>query len=150
MPTALVLGTEGPSDISPESVLADQVLAIASSRNSTPSKQKAIASAVKFAVLAATADIKDPEHVLKLVMEFTIAAAKAAPGYVDAIMEGISTVPGIADIDGLLPQIQAAVSEAAKSAVQADSDANKTQNLRPPSNPEFGGNTGDAVISPST
>jgi hypothetical protein len=150
VPAALVFAEDAATGITPESVLSDQVKAIASSRNSIPAKQKAIASAVKFAVLAATADVKDPEHLLKLVMEFTIAAAKAAPGFVDAIMDGISTVPGIADVDGLIPQIQAAVSEAAKTAAEAENDASKPQDQRPPSNPEFGGSTGDAVISPST
>src|SRR5450432_4501546 len=100
VPIAMAFGADGPRDVTPQSVLADQVKAIASSRTSTKEKQKSIASAVKFAVLAATADLKDVAQVVKVALEFTTAAANAAPEFVDAIVSGVAAIPGIADIDG--------------------------------------------------
>ena len=107
-------------------------------------------SAIPSAVLAATADIKDPAQVLKIALGFATAAAKAAPAYVDAIVGAVSAIPGITDIEGALTEIQTAVSQAAKNASDSDADTARPQNQRPPSSPEFGGDTGDVVVSPSS
>lgn len=150
LPGALVLGAEVPRDVTPESVLADQVRAIASSRGSTKEKQRAIASAVKFAILAATADLKDPAQILEEALLFSNAAAKAAPGFVDAIISGASSIPAIEDIDGAIPELQTEVAETAKDSSGEGGDTGQPSSPRPGTNSGFGGSTGDVIVSPTT
>jgi hypothetical protein len=153
LPMAVVFGAEGPKDVTPESVLADQVKAVASSRVSTKEKQRAIASAVKFAVAAATENLTDPVQILKITLKFTGAAAKAAPDFVDAIVAGIAGVQGISDIDGAVAAIQAATAETAKASIDSGDGVTtptKSAPSTPASSPEFGGSTGDVIVSPTT
>jgi hypothetical protein len=149
VPLAMAFGADGPRDVTPQSVLADQVKAIASSRTSTKEKQKSISSAVKFAVLAATADLKDAAQVVKVALEFTTAAANAAPEFVDAIVSGVAAIPGIADIDGALPQIQTVVTETAKNALDSGGATTPSSTSKTTANPDFGGSTGDVIVSPT-
>jgi hypothetical protein len=153
LPIAVVFGAEGPKNVTPESVLGDQVKAIASSRVSTKEKQRAIASAVKFAVAAATENLTDQVQILKITLKFTMAAAKSAPDFVDAIVAGIAGVPEVSGIEGAVAAIQESTAETAKASIDSgDSGANpvKTTPAAPASNSEFGGNTGDVIVSPTT
>jgi hypothetical protein len=150
VPVTFAFGADGSHDTSPYSVLADQVRAISSSRSSDRAKHKAIASAVRFAILAATEDVRNPAQVLKIALEFATAAGKASPGYADAVVEGASGIPALAELDGSAAMLQAAVTDAAKAASESDIETSHGQNPRPPENPEFGGSTGDVIVSPST
>jgi hypothetical protein len=153
IPLAAVFGADSPKDVTPESVLADQVKAVASSRVPTKEKQRAIASAVRFAVAAATEGITDQVQILKITLKFTTAAAKAAPDFVDAIVSGISGIQGISDIDGAVAAIRESTVQTAKDSIDPDSGAGDSVKSAPSSsttNSGFGGNTGDVVVSPTT
>jgi hypothetical protein len=149
LPIAIGFGASGGPDVRPESILADQVRSIVSSRVPNREKDKAIANAVKFAILAATEDTKDPADALKVALSFAIAAAKAAPGYTDAIMDAVSTLPVVASVEGSLAIIQNAVDSAAKAAVDFGVSASRSTS-KAPLGAEFGGNTTDVIVSPST
>jgi hypothetical protein len=149
LPLATGFSDPAGPDVRPESILADQVRSIVSSRVPTKEKDKAIASAVKFAILAATENIKDPAEALKVALSFAIAAAKAAPGYTDAIMDAVSTIPAVAGVEGSLAIIQNAVDSAAKAAVESGVPLSRTTS-KAPLGTEFGGDTTDVIVSPST
>ena len=138
------------SDMTPESVLSDQVKAIVDSRSPYKAKEKAIASAVRFAVLAAIADAKDQANVLKIALRYAATAAQAVPGFADTIIEAVTSIPAIAAIDGAADQIQSTVTVVAKEATVPGTSPSSPTNSKPPPNAEYGGNIGDVIVSPSS
>ena len=110
----------------PSKVLADQVSDIAHASNLSPKEKDAeIQAAVHAAVVAAIADITNPEEILKISLELTTAAANSAPQYTQSIIGAISTVPAIADIKGALNTIQDAVVDTAAKAAQVAFNSDK-------------------------
>jgi len=138
------------SDPTPEAVLSDQVKAIVDSRSPYKAKEKAIASAVRFAVLAAIADAKDQANMLKIALRYVATAAQAVPGFADTIIEAVTSIPAIAAIDGAAEQIQSTVTVIAKEAMVPGTAPGSPANSKPPPSAEYGGNIGDVIVSPST
>jgi len=133
----------------PESTLAKQVADIASSASlSHREKAKQIANAVRLAVIAATANVKDTVQALKIAVDLATAAAEAAPNYAEAILNAMIGIPSISGIEGALPKLKAAITEAVTAAEHTVVVSPFTPH-EPPQNPEFGGGTGDIVVSPS-
>ncbi len=134
----------------PATILASQVGEIASSSSlSRKTKEERITSAVRLAVIAATADVKDPEQALTIALGLATAAAKAAPDFATVIRDAILSIPSIAAIDGALAQLQKAVLDGVTAAANERHEANAASSPpRPPPNPEFGGSTGQVVVSP--
>ncbi len=135
----------------PESVLASQVSEIASTSGlSHREKEKRISNAVRLAITTAVADAKDPSQLVAIATSLATAAAKGAPEYAQAIVPIVEDLPGLAQIDGAVAQIRAAILAAA-----ADTDESRgvahfaSPPYRPPSNPEFGGSTTDVIVSRS-
>jgi hypothetical protein len=160
---SLGFGADDRHPITPQSILADQVKAIAASNLSPSAKEKAIASAVRFALLAATNKVTDPDKLVAIAVSFSDAAAAVAPDYSGAILDGVASVPAIADVQGALASIQTAVTDTAKAAIAAGvgsgqggqgSQGNKGGNPYQGGNGnagghDFGGGYGDVVVSPS-
>jgi hypothetical protein len=149
-------GSTGAADQSgpptPESVLATQLSEIASSSTlSHKAKAKQIASAVRLAVIAATADVKDPAQALTTALGIATVAAKAAPDYTEAISDAIYSIPSIASINGALAQLQQAVAEGVNAAKNERQEVNFASNppRPPPSLNLGGGSAGPVVVSPS-
>jgi hypothetical protein len=138
------------NDLTPESVLSDQVKAIVDSRSPYKAKEKAIASAVKFAVLAAIADAKDQANTLKIALRYAATAAQAVPDFADTIIEAVISIPAIAAIDGAAEQIQSTVTLVAKQATVPGTPPGSPANAKPPPTAEYGGNIGDVIVSPSS
>ena len=106
---------EGADDASASSELAAQVHEIAhSSAISRAKKEKRISTAVRVAVVAATAYKQKPEDVLSVALELTDAAARAAPGFADIIANAVSFTPALSRIDAAPGQIRNAAYAAAK------------------------------------
>ena len=143
-------GAPEQAELTPQAILAAQVSEIASDTTmSRAAQEKLIASAVRLAIATAIEGIKDRAQALKIAVQLTTAAAKAAPRFGETIMLTASSIPALAGIDGALGQIQAAVLSGIKA---TGSDG---LNLAPPGgsppapSPEFGGNSGDVKVSPS-
>ncbi|HTB80873.1 MAG TPA: outer membrane beta-barrel protein [Opitutaceae bacterium] len=100
----------------PAMTLAAQVSEIANSRMiSHAKKEKRISTAVRIAVVAATA-YKNPAESLNAALDLATVAASAAPQFKDVITDAVSFIPSIARIDGAPGQIRAAVYYAAANA----------------------------------
>lgn len=100
----------------PAMILAAQVSEIANSRMiSHAKKEKRISTAVRIAVVAATA-YKNPAESLNIALDLATVAANAAPPFKDVITDAVSFIPSIARIDGAPGQIRAAVYYAAANA----------------------------------
>jgi hypothetical protein len=138
--------------LTPVEILSGQLKEIASSTTlSRKSQAKMITNAVRVAITAATEGIKDPAERLRLALELTSAAAKAAPNFAATITSAVSNLPVLSGIEGTLTQIPAAVSAGIAAADEAAGAASPTGNsTRAPAKPEFGGpNKGEAIVSPS-
>jgi hypothetical protein len=135
----------------PAAALATQLSEIASSSAiSHKTKARRIASAVRLAVMAATADVKDPGQALTIALGLATVAAKAAPDFAEAIRDAIDSIPSIASITGAWAQLQRAVIEGANEAGNDRQDVNFASNPpRPPPNLDLGGSSGSVVVSPS-
>ncbi len=95
--------------------LAAQVSEIANSPMiSHAKKEKRISTAVRVAVVAATAYKQDGNEILGIAIELSAAAAKAAPHFAEVIAKAVSFVPSVERIDGAAGQIRAAAFAAAK------------------------------------
>ncbi len=95
--------------------LAAQVREIAHSKTiSRTKKEKRISTAVRVAVVAATAYKQNPGEVLQIGIALASAAAQAAPSFADAIINATVFAPAIARIDGATAQIRTAAFSAAK------------------------------------
>ena len=111
-PTVTAENSE-PSDAALD--LAGQVAEIAhSSAISRAKKEKRISTAVRIAVVAATAYNNNPEKVLSTALELTGAAAGAAPQFAEVIANAVSFAPSLARIDSASGQIRTAAYAAAK------------------------------------
>ena len=135
----------------PESILAAQVQEIAASPSlSRRAKERRIASAVRQAVIAATANVGEQDQALKIALALAKAAVQAAPYFADSIRDAIISIPSIASIAGAVAQIQATVS-AAVTAATGGNPAGGPPSTRPspPQNPESNGGSGDVVVSPA-
>ena len=134
----------------PASILSAQVSEIASTTNiSRKSQSKLIANAVRLAVITATEGTKDPEEKLQLALELASAAAQAAPHFAETITQAVESIPAIARIEGAVAQVNAAVKAGVQAADEPETALADHKSGRPPEKPEFGGNNGDAVVSPS-
>lgn len=139
------------SGVAPESVLATQVNEVAASTTMTrKTKDKLISSAVRLAISSAIQGIKDPTRALNIAVQFTSAAAAAAPDFADTILAASASVPGIAGLDGALAALQAAVNAGVDGAGD-DSGTTGPSGSRPAApSAQFGGNTTAAGNSPAS
>jgi hypothetical protein len=128
------------NDLTPESVLSDQVKAIVDSRSPYKAKEKAIA----------IADAKDQANTLKIALRYAATAAQAVPDFADTIIEAVISIPAIAAIDGAAEQIQSTVTLVAKQATVPGTPPGSPANAKPPPTAEYGGNIGDVIVSPSS
>jgi hypothetical protein len=107
----------------PAAALAGEVGKIANFKlMSHLKKEERIASAVRVAVIGATA-YKNPADTTAIASELAAAAAGAAPSFKDAIFHSVTSIPSVAGIDGASGQIQAAVESAATKAEAAEQQA---------------------------
>lgn len=106
----------GNSDQSADAIdLAGQVAEIAhSSAISRAKKEKRISTAVRVAIVAATAYKNDPKEILGTALELTEAAAGAAPNFAEVIANAASFAPSLSRIDAASSQIRTAAFAAAK------------------------------------
>ncbi len=77
-------------------------------------REKRIATAVRVAVVAATAYRQSADEVLGAATELAAAATRAAPAYADVIANAAAYAPSVARIEGAGGQIRTAASAAAK------------------------------------
>ena len=106
---------EAEDSSSTASELAAQVSEIAhSSAISRAKKEKRISTAVRIAVVAATAYKQKSADVLSVALELTDAASRAAPGFADIIANAVSFTPALSRIDAAPGQIRNAAYAAAK------------------------------------
>ena len=77
-------------------------------------REKRIATAVRTAVVAATAYRQDPSAVLGAASELAAAATHAAPAYADVIIKAAALAPGVSRIDGAASAIRSAALSGAK------------------------------------
>ena len=95
--------------------LAGEVRAIADSAMISHSrKEKRISTAVRVAVVAATAYKDNPDTIVELAAELAGAAAAAAPHYADAIAKAAAFAPAVARIEGSSGRIRTAAYAAAR------------------------------------
>lgn len=129
--------------------LATQVQEIASSSTlSRKSQAKLITNAVRLAITTATEGIKDPAERLKLALELTTVATKAAPQFAVTITSAVSGIPSIAKIEGALDGIKEAVKQGQEHGDEPDL-ANPSRNPRHHEHEFDGPNKGEHVVSPS-
>ncbi len=135
----------------PANRLAAEVTEIAATTAiSRKAQAKKITSAIRQAINAATEGITDPAERLKVALQLTTVAAKAAPQFAATITSAVAGLPSLAKIEGAIEQIKSAVSAGIESADEPGL-ANPAANPRPNSaHHEFGGpNKGDTIVSPS-
>ena len=77
-------------------------------------KEKRVSTAVRVAVVAATAYKKEPEDVLGTALELTRAASAAAPSFAEVIANAVSFAPSLARIDSAPGRIRSAAFASAK------------------------------------
>ena len=95
--------------------LAAQVREIANSAAiSSAKKEKRISTAVRTAVVVATAYRTGSEEIMGIALDFATAAARAAPRYAEVIVSAISFAPPVAKIDTAANQVRNAAYAAAK------------------------------------
>lgn len=99
----------------PAALLAAEIREIANSPSlSVAKKEKRIATAVRVAVVAATAYKNDAGRNLDQALEFASAASRAAPRFTEVIVNAVSLAPAISRIDGSAGQIRTVAFAAAK------------------------------------
>jgi polysaccharide biosynthesis protein VpsM len=120
-----------------------QVSEITSSLSiSTAKKEKRIATAVRVAVVGATAYKTDPDEVMGIALQLTRAAAKAAPRFAETIANAVAFAPSVSRIEGGSSRIRIAAYAAAKAPRKrrvkavadlppADSDSSASANVAP-------------------
>jgi hypothetical protein len=116
------------ADAKSAKALAEQVNDIVHSSTLTlKEKDDQISAAVRDAVSEAVANLTDPADILNATEALTTAAAKSAPQFTHAILEGISTIPAVTAISGAMDQVKTAVVDTATKAAAAafDSDSSK-------------------------
>lgn len=97
------------------SQLATEVREIASASSlSSAKKEKRISTAVRTAVVAATAYRNGPNEAMEIALDLATAAARAAPRYSEVIINAVAFAPAVARIDAASSQIRAAATAAAK------------------------------------
>jgi len=135
----------------PESILATEVSEIASSSTLSPkAKAKQVSRTVRRAVIAATTDVREPKQALKIALSLASEAAKAAPLFTEAIRDAIFSIPSIASIRGALAQLDRAVEEGAKAAMEEPSPVMAAGDApRPAPIPTSNGGGDVVVASPS-
>jgi Putative beta-barrel porin 2 len=95
--------------------LSQQVAEIAhSSAISRAKKEKRISTAVRVAVVAATAYKRDSDEIMGIALELAEAAARAAPSFAEVIANAVSFAPSLARIDAAAGRLRAATYAAAK------------------------------------
>jgi len=95
--------------------LAQKVEEIANSATiSTDKKKKRISTAVRIAVVAATAYKDDPDAVLGIAIQMAEAAARAAPHFTEEISNAIAFSPSVSRIEGAQNRIRTAAFAAAR------------------------------------
>ena len=77
-------------------------------------REKRIATAVRTAVVAATAYVHDPEDVLGAASELAAAASRAAPAFTEVIIQAVSLAPGVTRVDGAASHVRSAALAGAK------------------------------------
>ena len=77
-------------------------------------KEKRISTAVRVAVVAATAYKQNPEQILGIGLAFATAAAQAAPSFTEVIVNAVAFTPSISGIDGAASRIRTAAFAAAR------------------------------------
>lgn len=146
---AVNAGLANPAASSPASVLASQVGDIALSPKLSPKeKAKYIANAVRVAIIATTADLKDPAQIVSIALELATVATKAAPAFAPVIAHTVCSLSAISSIEGAAGQITAAVDAAALAATSV-SVASPAPSAPNPTNPEFGGSNSPEVLTVS-
>jgi hypothetical protein len=96
-------------------VLAQKVHDIATSGEiSSAKKDKRISTAVRVAVVAATAYKSDPDVILGIALQMAEAAARAAPRYAQTISNAVAFAPSVSRIEGAQNRIRIAAFAAAK------------------------------------
>jgi len=94
--------------------LYKQVSEIANSMSlSTAKKEKRISTAVRVAVVAATAYKNDPDVVLGIALELAQVASRAAPHFAGTIASAVSFAPSVSRIEGASSRIRTAAFAAA-------------------------------------
>jgi hypothetical protein len=108
------MAEEQAGPVSP-ATLAVQVAGIAhSSSLSRAKKEKRISTAVRIAVVSATAYKSDRGEILTIALSYTKAAASAAPHYAEAIANAVAFAAPLKQIDSAPGQIRTAAFAAAK------------------------------------
>jgi hypothetical protein len=142
-------GSEAPAP-SPESTLAARVKEIAATPGlSRKEKSRRIAAAVREAVIDATKNLTNPDEVLSVATDLATAAAQAVPNFAGAIRDAVVNIPAIANINGAVAKLQTAITTAAAAATADNRTGGTSNGQKPGQNSEFGGNSGDVVVSPS-
>jgi hypothetical protein len=96
-------------------VLAQKVHEIATSGGlSSDHKAKRISTAVRIAVVAATAYKTDPEEIMGIAVRLAQAAAQAAPRYADIIANAVAFTPAVARVSGAQSRIRMVTAAAAR------------------------------------
>lgn len=132
----------------PRAILSAQLKTIVNASGLSPEeKEKQIAAAVQAAIVNATAQIKDPDQILKVTVDFAAVAAQAAPQFSTTIIDTISAIPSISSIEGGSAKIQSVVVDVATKAASVSFAPNPPKESKEPKNSEFGGDSGETVVS---
>ena len=120
--------------VTPGSILAAQIQEIVETRDlSDEAKSRQIAAAIRLALNTALKNITDPQQAVRVVLELSQAAAKAAPRFADLIFRTVTTtareIPVLAGQTGLAETIRNVVADAAR-AGSDDSEAAGTDRDR--------------------
>jgi hypothetical protein len=108
-------GAPRPGRTAPALDLAAQVGEIShSTMISRAKKEKRISTAVRVAVVAATAYKQNPEEILGIGVAFATAAAQAAPSFTEVIVNAVAFAPSISGVDGAASRIRTAAFAAAR------------------------------------
>ena len=150
-------GRDGPAPQVGVSTTAEDLAAQISEINrstliSRAKKEKRISTAVRVAVVAATAYRQNPSEVLGIGLEFAAVAARAALSFAEAIANAVSFAPPIARIDGASSQIRTATFAAAKAPGDRRAHpfpAKEYARIAPPTLPDEALNPSAARASPS-
>ena len=144
--------------VTPGSILAAQIQEIVETRDlSDEAKSRQITAAIRLALNTALKNITDPQQAVRVVLELSQAAAKAAPKYADLIFRTVTTtareIPVLAGQTGLAETIRNVVADAARAGSDdseaAGSDRDRRDRDHRGDEHDHHGDHDDVIVSPS-
>ncbi len=139
-PSPIEVTDEASAQMSAVDKLAIRLVEVANDKSlSEVKKKKLIGTAVRSSFLTATQDIKDPDQILTMALEYGSVCTKTVPAYASVISAALISIPQVAAIADAEAQIKTTVEAASLSGEGVAVAAAAPGQIRAPAPSDFSG-----------